>query len=627
MKLFLKTFRLIGKNKNYEINFKTGLNFISGPTSTGKTTIFELIDYALGSKKHKDYIEISENCTHVELEILLNDSLYRIRRMLFDFRRPALVEVFNDERKIFENLGVYSVIDAEKENSLSNFILSKLGLAGAKISNQTFSFRDLFKFSYLKQTKIDNEDILSESHWAKFNKEKSTFEIIFNIYDQLLGDLRASLKKSQDEFRDEKIRYIGIEEFLKNSAIENYGSVEIKRGEINSQILALKEKLTYNTKQIKKEGQSDKLSELGDIVIAKKGIKTKLAIDFDNHEQYISKLRLLLNQYDNDIERLDAAIMGMKEINKYEFILCPNCLSPINFDINQNNCCMCNSSMDSLVENTILLKNEKRSITKKRNELDKHILVEIDRKDNTELQMKRVEEDIRHDERILEEIAEKYVSPFVSEISFINLKLGELYKELDELEDSLRFIKELNRLGLLLSDKEQEVENLEKQISERNTLNDKQTILGSLSEKFEEILKEFEFPKLDTGYINLKNYLPYVRNKKYKELGSLGAVTLITIAYYLSILIETTDDKTYNHLNLLLIDTPRKNLGATSNIEEFQDESIYNSMIKYFISIGNELSDKLQLIVINNGYPDFLPKEDIVAEFSPNGKVGLIDDI
>ena len=319
--------------------------------------------------------------------------------------------------------------------------------------------------------------------------------------------------------------------------------------------------------------------------------------------------------------------MGMKEINKYEFILCPNCLSPINFDINQNNCCMCNSSMDSLVENTILLKNEKRSITKKRNELDKHILVEIDRKDNTELQMKRVEEDIRHDERILEEIAEKYVSPFVSEISFINLKLGELYKELDELEDSLRFIKELNRLGLLLSDKEQEVENLEKQISERNTLNDKQTILGSLSEKFEEILKEFEFPKLDTGYINLKNYLPYVRNKKYKELGSLGAVTLITIAYYLSILIETTDDKTYNHLNLLLIDTPRKNLGATSNIEEFQDESIYNSMIKYFISIGNELSDKLQLIVINNGYPDFLPKEDIVAEFSPNGKVGLIDDI
>lgn len=115
--------------------------------------------------------------------------------------------------------------------------------------------------------------------------------------------------------------------------------------------------------------------------------------------------------------------------------------------------------------------------------------------------------------------------------------------------------------------------------------------------------------------------------KKYKELGSLGAVTLITIAYYLSILIETTDDKMYNHLNLLLIDTPRKNLGATSHIEEFQDESIYNSMIKYFIFIGNELSDKIQLIVINNGYPDFLPKEDIVVEFSPNGKVGLIDDI
>lgn len=283
--------------------------------------------------------------------------------------------------------------------------------------------------------------------------------------------------------------------------------------------------------------------------------------------------------------------------------------------------------MDSLVENTILLKSEKRIITKKRNELDKHILIEMDRKDNTELKIRKIQADIKHDERILEEITEKYVSPFVSEISFTNLKLGELYKELDELDDSLRFIKELNRLGLLLSDKELEVENLEKQISERNTLNDKKVIITSLSEKFEDILKEFEFPKLDTGYIDFKNYLPYVREKKYKELGSLGAVTLITIAYYLSILIETTDDKTYNHLNLLLIDTPRKNLGATSNVEEFQDENIYNSMIKYFISIGNELSDKLQLIVINNGYPNFLPKENIIEEFSPNGKVGLIDDI
>jgi hypothetical protein len=32
-----------------------------------------MIDYALGSKGHKSYIEIGDNCTHVELEFKIND--------------------------------------------------------------------------------------------------------------------------------------------------------------------------------------------------------------------------------------------------------------------------------------------------------------------------------------------------------------------------------------------------------------------------------------------------------------------------------------------------------------------------------------------------------------------------
>lgn len=41
---------LIGSRKNYSVRFKDGFNLISGPTSTGKTSILEMIDYALGLK-------------------------------------------------------------------------------------------------------------------------------------------------------------------------------------------------------------------------------------------------------------------------------------------------------------------------------------------------------------------------------------------------------------------------------------------------------------------------------------------------------------------------------------------------------------------------------------------------
>lgn len=90
MKLLLKTLRLIGVRKNYEVHFHKGLNYISGPTSTGKTAILELIDYSFGKKNHKSYIEIGESCTDVELEFYISENLYKIKRPLSAFKEPVL---------------------------------------------------------------------------------------------------------------------------------------------------------------------------------------------------------------------------------------------------------------------------------------------------------------------------------------------------------------------------------------------------------------------------------------------------------------------------------------------------------------------------------------------------------
>ena len=139
-------------------------------------------------------------------------------------------------------------------------------------------------------------------------------------------------------------------------------------------------------------------------------------------------------------------------------------------------------------------------------------------------------------------------------------------------------------------------------------------------------MKLFHFPKLDYGYINEKNYLPYVRGRKYNDLGSLGGVTLIVVAYYLAIATMTLDTEKFYHLNLLMIDSPRKNLGANATQEEFRDEEIFNSIIKTFIKFGKEQEEKIQLIVVINGYPEFLPKNDLIVEFDPKEKIGLIDD-
>lgn len=173
-----------------------------------------------------------------------------------------------------------------------------------------------------------------------------------------------------------------------------------------------------------------------------------------------------------------------------------------------------------------------------------------------------------------------------------------------------------------MKSKEDDLSNIRKSIN--NLIaeqNDKTEIIKELTSVFNSYLQSFHFPKLDYGYIDGRNYLPYVRGRKYNDLGSLGGVTLIVIAYYLSITKMTLDNEKFYHLNLLMVDSPRKNLGANATQEEFRDEEIFNSIIKTFIELGKAQEENMQLIVVSNGYPEFLPKEDLIIEFDPQGAV------
>lgn len=60
---------VIGKGKKSTIEFKRGLNVITGPSNTGKSFLFQCIDYMFGRKAIKE-IEELEGYTDIYLEIV-----------------------------------------------------------------------------------------------------------------------------------------------------------------------------------------------------------------------------------------------------------------------------------------------------------------------------------------------------------------------------------------------------------------------------------------------------------------------------------------------------------------------------------------------------------------------------
>lgn len=349
--------------------------------------------------------------------------------------------------------------------------------------------------------------------------------------------------------------------------------------------------------------------------------------------QSILRLKLLQNQYHSEISKKELALEGYAILNKYEYLYCPNCLKPIERITDSDTCCLCGEATSDDGEEIAINRREITVLKRKASELNKYISEEEKKYEAIISELGQVKRNLREEESELNHISKGYINPYLEQIETINYEIGKKSRLLSEMYQYLKMLEEVERYNHIIETKEANVEQIKQSIKEINeNATDKQQLVNRLSKTFEDILAAFKYPKLSTPYIDEKKYLPYVRDRKYDDIGSLAGVSLITMAYFLTILLEGSGDH-YHHLGILMIDSPRKNLGAQAAVneqDEFKDEVIFNSIIRYLISISYA-NDSIQLIVVNNGYPDFLPKDVIVAEFDSDGhnglSRGLIDDI
>ncbi|MEC0710132.1 hypothetical protein P8881_21615 [Bacillus haynesii] len=637
-KIFLDKLTLIGFRKNYNVKFKKGLNCISGPVATGKSSIAEMINYVFGSKDHKSYIEIRKSCKEVSLDFYIGDSKYKLVRPLFDFDRPVKLFRWDNNNLIFsEDFELLEVDSPSNENSLSAFLLKQMGLPKIIVANQSFSFRDILKYSYVKQSEIDSENLLMEKNWGTNLKRKPTFEIIFNTYNELLGELKQQLKKQTEKITHLEKKKDGVYEFFKEINILSRKDYLEKKSTLNKQLDKKKEKL----QKVKLKGKyNDDLTLRLEKKIGK--IKEQLSINavaILEKKKYIEKLLLLRNQYSSEIQKIEFILEGASVLNKYDFEVCPSCLNKLE---NKSGCNLCGSDLKDLSkEEEKIFKSELRRLKKKMGKIRGQIEYNEGHLNELEADKKVLYKELKLNQREIDHLRNNYISPFVEQIEQINYEIGNLNNNLDQLEKDLKIINKFSEFEKNIQIENEEFENIKRRIKsiEEDSLS-KNEVIESLTALFKNILEGFSFPKLSDAFIKEATYLPFVRGVKYNKLGSGGAITMTTMAYFLSIALLKTPNK--NHPGFLILDSPRKNLGADAD-DEFKDEEIFNSIIKYFISITyprikdkSDTEDKheiddIQLIIINNGFPDFLPSDDLIKVFDGKGTgdrpYGLIDDI
>lgn len=350
----------------------------------------------------------------------------------------------------------------------------------------------------------------------------------------------------------------------------------------------------------------------------------------------------LKNDYSIDVEKFKAAQKAKQIIGRDVALVtqCPLCENKIDFSdlrpIFQIN------DSDKLVY-------ELNSLKRRIKELDYIIGEQRNEAIEHEATLSRLINERQDAKRLLDDNAESFISPYISERDGFVSQLATLRQKQEELRSRKKLRKQYERIQNKIGEHKTNLEGLEDKLkAQKENAPSEGEVLYNLGEEFRSYMHAVKI-KNPTGLkISDKKYLPVVRGTDYQEINSGGLRTITSIGYLSSIIAMARD----NDLNIppfLMIDTVGKYLGKTKEsylqetessadeTEEMSDPSKYRNIYEHLIDLNESFeknSQICQIILVDNDVPPEIQKEYgafVVAHFSSAGAgglpVGLIDDI
>lgn len=229
-------------------------------------------------------------------------------------------------------------------------------------------------------------------------------------------------------------------------------------------------------------------------------------------------------------------------------------------------------------------------------------MIDMDRKELREAQGQRraLESAARDLSGDLDRASEAYVSPKFDEITAVSSEIGALRGELTRLEESLETWERKDRIAEDIADLEARLSSLSSELEEEQRRGGQaRERLDELSDIFDEIVRALEMPWYDQpAYVDRDTYLPMVNGVAMDNLSSGGMKMMANIAYHMALLTLGLSRRDTRIPSLLVLDSPRKNLGATAP-DQFHAGQFY----RWISTLVAAHQDRSQIIVADNDPP------------------------
>ncbi|RJQ40417.1 MAG: hypothetical protein C4550_03585 [Nitrospiraceae bacterium] len=328
---YIREIRLVGAGVDDAfIKFYRGLNIVSGASDTGKTYVFECIEYMMGASNPPKEIIEARDYTHILMEIETNDGVViSFKRRINDKTIYAAFTSISNFDRMQKYISLDVKHDASNNDNISMFFLNRIGIKDIILlkknkngEKQTLSFRNICHLNNIDEKSIikDFSPILS-GQYVSATVEKSVFKYMLSGIDD----------EKCDQIEDVKLRkakIISVIDFISEEIATLNETLQNVENELSVCEAVKQDELTVLESEIE-EFENQLKAKLVQKKQLNRQIDEKLS-EKQRLQALQDRFGLLEQHYHSDLDRLQFIEEGADFILQVEKVPCPICHSNMN---------------------------------------------------------------------------------------------------------------------------------------------------------------------------------------------------------------------------------------------------------------------------------------------------------
>jgi hypothetical protein len=599
MRTRINSVQLVGTTR--EVAFSPGLNIITGPIASGKTTLIRLCQGLLGSGLENFPQEVRNHVVAISGDLFIGDNVYSLVRP-FTSTKTAKVDIAGLDSEL--RLPALA-LDASASYTFGQWLLRTLGLPDLRVPSaptrldsdpSPLSINDFLLYCILTQETIDNS-VCGHRDPFKNIKRKYVFEVLYGIYDTEVYRVQERLHEVNTELTQLYIQSLSFEKMLSGTPWENRAAL-LDRLRSARESLAMIESKNVNAAEPR---ANDAVADLRRGVLRLDAQMAETGAALEREKISVEQLGRLVKQLEVQSKRLTKAIVANRYLTDFDFILCPRCGADVGEERGSTDVCsLCLQTPAPRLDRREFVSEQDRvagQIDETKELLEAHGRAIEDL--NQELSgLGKERQRLGHE---LDYKTQTYVSDRASAIAEAASERPAVLSLIARLEDYLMLYEKLDRLSSERTRLEAERDDLIGTLDMLSTRrSESEGRIRAFEGNFEMILRRLAVPRFSAqpfSALDRRTYLPILDGRRFDELSSQGLQVLVNVAYALAHQI-TAIELQLPLPNILVID------GLTTNVgHEGYDVDRVQNAYEYLMELSDEMGDVLQVIVSDGNVP------------------------